>query len=550
MGKTISTVIFGSSDVRDSRVDNVKKQKQKDISFRKPDSKLTFVEINEDDFIPPAEDGQPIGLYVDGLSFHWDGPKFEKFLKNKCNILFTRCSKKKGGGRKGGFHGIIYFENNDDRLKAYRTLQSVRLGDKRLFVVPLHKSIHLSENLARRVRARFMNPTLATSDIRDRVTPWHHMPIEEQHARKSEKYTDLIKDIIPGDSEPLSILMADNCYNYRNKVEMTVGHDLNGEIVVGFNKGSKDEDVIAPIHECFNVPVAAPEIADLFTEFVKKANSPIYDRIANRGVWKFICVRTTVNNDVMLVVVTYGHPADEDIKRLNELFSSKVQSLWLIETKNFEGYGKDPVLVHLSGSPVIKESLRGLHFDISPLSFFQTNTPAAEVLFAEIEELASVNKKTVLIDVCCGTGVIGLSLAKKAKKVIGIDIEESAIKDAIRNAEDNNIKNAEFIAGPAEKVLTKVLEEYEQGGDRVVVIVDPPREGLRKEARNSIRRSSLLKRLVYVSCNPQSLVRDASECLTKESGFNTKPFVPTKWFGVDLFPHTDRLELVMLMERE
>ncbi|EAY06368.1 hypothetical protein TVAG_151750 [Trichomonas vaginalis G3] len=525
-------------------------QKKERAPSKPQESKFYFADLDPlPDLEDPAE-GDPCGLYLEGLNYHWDGPRFEKFLKTKCEANYTYASKKKSK-----YAGIIKFDNNEDRLQCYRKLVAARFGEKCLFVVPLHKDLHLSVNLCRRVRARATNPGLATADIRDRVTAWHRMPLEEQYAAKSEKYTKLIQGIVPEGSSPVTVVPVPNTVNYRNKVEMTVGADLEGNTVVGFNLGSKDEDVIAPIDNCLNVPKVAPYLARKFTDFVTHAKSPIYDRSRNSGVWKFITVRTTEEGKTMLVVVVYKSEEcqvdPDDVAQLTETFQEDVDSLYLCETTKYEGYGNDPVFTLLNGTATIEEKLRGLKFDISPMSFFQTNTPGAEILFSRVESLAEVDKSTVLIDVCCGTGVIGLSMAKKAKKVIGIDIEKDAIEDAKKNATKNKIKNAEFIAAPAQDVLPGILDQCEAEGSRVVVIVDPPRDGLHKTAAKAIRECKLLKRVVYISCNPESLVRDSKKFLFAENNnFATQPFQPVEWFGVDLFPHTDRLELVMLMQRE
>jgi 23S rRNA (uracil-5-)-methyltransferase RumA len=548
-----------SSDEKDSEAkeESAESEEEVDKNFEKPKkvrnqnqdrpSKLFFVDLDPLPVIDDPAEGDPCGLFVDGLNYHWDGPRFEKFLKTKVLVPYTSATKKKNS-----YDATIRFDNNEDRLKCYQRLMAARFGEKMIYVVPLYKSYRLSQNLCRRIRARALNPGLATADIRDKVTAWWKIPIEKQYEAKKEKYTKMIQKILPEDHKPVEVIPVPNIKNYRNKVEMTVGKTLEGEIVVGFNLGSKDEDVIAPIDNCYNVPECAPRITKKFTEFVKRAKSPVYDRIENRGVWKFIVLRTTESGEIMLVVVTFGRADEEDIENLKKEFGGEVTSLWYTETTKFESFGNDPKFTLLAGNEVIVETLRGLKFDISPLSFFQTNTPGAEILFQKVEDLAEIDDNTTVLDVCCGTGVIGLSLASKAKKVIGIDVEEAAIENAKKNAEKNGITNAEFIAERAEKVLPEILDNCQKEGSRVVVIVDPPRDGLHKNAAAAIRNCGLIKRLIYISCNPESLVRDASKILFADhrSLYPTNPFQPVTYFGVDLFPHTPRLELVMLMERE
>lgn len=506
------------------------------------ESNINFVTMDPMPTIDDPKPEDPMGIYLEGLNFHWDSPRFAKFL-NKIEVKHTNCIKKKSD-----YVGIIFFDNLEDRKSAYEKLVCVRFGEKKLFVVPLFKDRSQSKNMCRRVRARAMND-LSKADINDRVTKWHRIPLNEQYQLKSEKYTTLIKDIIPPGSPNMEIIPVPNTSYYRNKVELTIGRNLEAQVCVGFNLGSKEEDVIAPIDTCVNVPKIAPKIATIFKEFVETSSVPMYDRVMNKGVWKFIVIRTTENGQSMLVVATFGKLPDEEIARLKNTFESVVSSLWYVETKNFESFGKDPVFSLLSGTPSITETLRGLEFDISPMSFFQTNTPGAELLFQKIEEVASVNSKTILVDVCCGTGVIGLALSRHVHKLIGLDIEESAILDAKKNAERNGIQNAEFIAGSAESVLPGILERYNSTEYNVICIVDPPREGLHKKALMALRDCESLKRVVYVSCNPESLVSDAKKHLFNNDMRKSPIFHPKVWFGVDMFPHTDRVELVMLMER-
>jgi tRNA (uracil-5-)-methyltransferase len=181
------------------------------------------------------------------------------------------------------------------------------------------------------------------------------------------------------------------------------------------------------------------------------------------------------------------------------------------------------------------------------MSFFQTNTSGAELLFEKIIDLTDVDKDTILVDCCCGTGVIGLALAGSVREVIGIDVEEAAIRDAIRNAGINGIKNAKFIVGKAEDVLATILRDVNDDC-RIVCIVDPPRGGLHKRALSAIRGCSAIRNLVYVACNPDSLVANVQNSLMSHGG-SGRPFSPVNWLGVDMFPHTDRVEIVMLLQR-
>jgi tRNA (uracil-5-)-methyltransferase len=330
-------------------------------------------------------------------------------------------------------------------------------------------------------------------------------------------------------------------------MELTFGHDLAGNPACGFNLGSKAEDVVLPLEDAVNVGEVGVRLSQLLLDFVVKSGLPIFDRVANEGCWKFVLIRTTELDESMVAICTYGPLPEAVLQDLAGTFGPLVTSLYAVDSLALEGWGASPNVRHLAGRESITERLRGLLFEISPMSFFQTNTAGAELLLQKIEELAGVDENTVLVDCCCGTGVIGLSIAGRVKEVIGIDIEEAAIIDARNNAERNGVENATFIAGKAEAVMFDVLSKY-QSGEKIVCIVDPPRGGLHKKALKAVRECSLIRRLVFVACEPDSFVQNATNHLMNASG-RSQPFHPVSWFGVDMFPHTDRIELVVLLER-
>ncbi|OHT01989.1 tRNA (uracil(54)-C(5))-methyltransferase like protein [Tritrichomonas foetus] len=521
----------------------IEQRPQRSLNDRKSAPKPQIV-INKKfvpETVPDPTPDEHCGLFVDGLNFHWEKEKFAKFLTSK-GITFTQAFKKKSK-----CFGTIHFDNNADRSEAYKILTSQPIQNRVIFVVPLRKKLEVSQRLCDRLRARATSD-LDVRDIDDKITPWHNFTYEEQLQKKSEKFTNIISPILPN-NDLITVFPAPKTTGYRNKVELTIGKDLKGEICVGFNLGSRVEDVIAPVKSLINCPPRTPELAEKLRKFIVDSGVPVFDRCENVGQWKFVLIRSNEKGEIMMQVVVYQTVGEKVINDLKEAFQNEVTSLYYCETDVFEAYGKNPKIIHLSGPEHIVETLRGLQFDISPMSFFQTNTPGAELLFTKIEELAEVDSNTVLIDVCCGTGVIGLSLARKVKTLIGVDIEEQAIFDARRNAEKNGILNAEFIAAKAEDALPEIIQRFSGTGSKIIAICDPPRCGLHKKALMPLRNCPGLNRLVYISCNAESLVQDAQRVLVSNGNFSSRPFVPKVWFGVDMFPHTDRCEIVMLMER-
>lgn len=196
----------------------------------------------------------------------------------------------------------------------------------------------------------------------------------------------------------------------------------------------------------------------------------------------------------------------------------------------------------------LTETLCGLRFRVSPDAFFQTNTPAAEALFELAGEWAAAPGAALaptLLDVCCGTGTIGLTLARRFARVVGVDICAPAVADATANAALNGIHNASFVAGRAEAVLPATLRELRGGA---VAVVDPPRAGLHRAVLAALRATPGVRRLVYIACNPDSLAKDAT-ALCAPGGLRGDPFAPVRCAALDLFPHTEHVEMVLVMER-
>ncbi|KIZ00607.1 hypothetical protein MNEG_7356 [Monoraphidium neglectum] len=203
---------------------------------------------------------------------------------------------------------------------------------------------------------------------------------------------------------------------------------------------------------------------------------------------------------------------------------------------------------------VITDSLCQLKFRISPQAFFQVNAGATCLLYHLAGSWAAATPSTLLLDVCCGTGTIGISLAASAKAVVGIDNVESAVEDAKANAALNGVGNASWVCGAAEKVFGRLLRDHAAANDDIAAIVDPPRAGLHKFVLKALLGCPQITRLVYIACNPDSLARDCA-ILCKPSrregiGEPLTPFRPVKALAFDLFPHTPHVESVMLLERE
>ncbi|KAG2570258.1 zinc finger CCCH domain-containing protein 24-like [Panicum virgatum] len=541
---------------------------------------------------------------------------------------------------------------------------------------------------------------------------------------------------------------------YRNKCEFSVGYSLEGKKTVGFMLGNFREGVTAveePVN-CPNVSEISCKYAQMFQDFLQSSSLPLWSRVDNCGFWRQFTVREgrcpaeavvlqhveSQISEVMLIVQVCSTDVDEALMKeeFDKLSTALIQGastcspplpLTTIVVQDHKGISNAapadcpliPLLVpkgdQLEGRAEdktrIHDHISNLKFSISPTAFFQVNTLAAERLYTLAGDWANLNSDTLLFDVCCGTGTIGLTLAHRVGMVVGIEMNESAVSDAHRNALINGIKNCRFVCGKAEDVIGSLLTEYlgspqqhiaasesnsvindtsknedtinctesdvenmdssaekndngenEQPRDgsvdlhtcgdedikgdsvdrvnkeadsspdehieavveqscgeaslindeptdaistdslehgktcqdsssiqnnnvlaasacqfkNVVAIVDPPRVGLHPTVIKALRMHPLIRRLVYISCNPDSLVANAIELCTPTSekqeknkgnrGWrsmsaaglarqrtksmpNSEPFIPKRAMAVDLFPHTSHCEMVMLFER-
>ncbi|XP_003797901.2 tRNA (uracil(54)-C(5))-methyltransferase homolog isoform X2 [Otolemur garnettii] len=205
----------------------------------------------------------------------------------------------------------------------------------------------------------------------------------------------------------------------------------------------------------------------------------------------------------------------------------------------------------LFGEPHIFEDILGLKIRISPEAFFQINTAGAEMLYRTVRELSGVNSDTILLDICCGTGVIGLSLAQHTSHVLGIELVEQAVEDARWTADFNGITNCEFHTGRAERILPQLLMSKED--EQLIAVVNPARAGLHYKVVQAIRNCRAIHTLVFISCKPHGeTTRNIIElCCPPNSAkkLQGKPFVLRQAVPVDLFPHTQHCELVLLFTR-
>ncbi|XP_029019600.1 tRNA (uracil-5-)-methyltransferase homolog A [Betta splendens] len=417
------------------------------------------------------------------------------------------------------------------------------------------------------------------------VTPLWNVPYEEQLKRKEEEVVGVLqklaKEIGNTNKAMLPWLFAQKGkYNkmccplepirpsptqteYRNKCEFLISTGADGEDkTVGFRLGKYKGGscaVVGPAESC-HVSAEAKKVVSEFQTFIRTTPYSVYRPETYEGHWKQLTVRTTRTKQAMAMV--FFNPQKLEEEKLDALKSSMREYFTEGEGKNSgltslyfvrEGQRTSPNPEDLpcelvAGESCIHEELLGLKFRVSPHSFFQVNTGAAEVLYSAVGEWAQLNQDSTVLDVCCGTGTIGISLAKNVKKVIGIELCQEAVEDAKVNAQLNGLTNIEFHCGKAEDVFPNILSALVS--PNVTAIVDPPRAGLHSKVILAIRRAEHLKRLVYVACNAKAAMNNFIDlCRAPSNRVRGAPFRPVRAMAVDLFPQTMHVEMLLLLER-
>lgn len=329
---------------------------------------------------------------------------------------------------------------------------------------------------------------------------------------------------------------ADNTERYRNKMIFPVGQK-NNKIVCGFY-AQKSHDII-PLCDCSLGDGINSAIINTVLDYMNDNNIAPYNEHTHKGTIRRIFTRKSFSANEFMVVISATVktlPRYENLIQRLQSISDRIVSIVLnINTGNMPLGNKN---ITLWGKDTISDTLCGVTFSISPNSFFQVNPEQTEKLYKKALEFAQIDKNTSVMDIYCGIGTISLCAAQTAKNVIGIEIVKQAITDARENAAINGITNTEFYADRAENIVPKLIAN---GKTADVVILDPPRKGSDEKTLSAIIKSNA-KRIVYVSCNPATLARDAR--FLADRGYTV-----TRSAIFDLFPHTVHIETVVLFEK-
>lgn len=331
--------------------------------------------------------------------------------------------------------------------------------------------------------------------------------------------------------EIFDTLGMENPLRYRNKMQFPVVKNLQ---IGCYARGSHK---IIDTQACMIQNELNDKILNAVRNVAKKFQIQPYNEDTHKGFLRHVMGRIGFNGEFMIVLVTAtkNFPNEKNFVRSLVKELPNVTSIQQnVQTfKNNVILGRDTKI--LFGKATIHDKIGNFTFNISARSFFQVNTVQAEILYKTTLDFAELHGHETIIDAYCGTGTISLFMARKARKVIGIEVVSSAIADAKRNARENNIRNAEFMVGDAVKVLPRIFEPAD------VVIVDPPRAGCDKKVLETFAGMNPEK-IIYVSCNPATLARDLK--ILYDLGYRTKKIQP-----VDMFPFTSHVESVAQIEK-
>lgn len=395
---------------------------------------------------------------------------------------------------------------------------------------------------------------------------WQHLPYDKQIAYKEEIIRETLSHVTPVDGairaqlpgRVLKTVPSPQIFHYRNKLEFSFGCQsvqsegregkrlyFDGGQSVGFHKPGQWATIL-PITECHLYDEQVGVLLADIRRFMEQTRLPVFNSKTQRGMLRNLLLRRGVHTGEHMICFLL-HARKKELEPLFQQFlrafggRSHLASLLIVEHMGLHEKPEFPKVHCLIGKPTITERLFDLSFEISPFSFFQTNTLASEKLYHAVAQAAQLTSRDTVMDAYCGMGTIGQYLARFCQRVVGVESHPSAVDDALKSAGRNRIANISFYKGRTEQVL---IDQIRPGGKYRfnVIVLDPPRAGLHPKACKAVLEHKPEK-IIYVSCNTATFARDLGELLN--GGYDLRTLQP-----VDLFPHTAHIETVALLQRK
>ena len=367
----------------------------------------------------------------------------------------------------------------------------------------------------------------------------------EESKIKWESVVSAFKKCGLGDVNIGELICSPTLHRYRNKAQYPISKRKDGEYEIGFFAPKSHR--VTEAADCPLSPLIFTEILNTLREFFKKHSISVYDETTREGLLRHVYLRRgEISHEILLTIVINGTslPHSNDLIKIINLRFPDVVGILLNENRDDTNVVLGENFVTLYGKDYITDTLAGVKLKITAPSFYQVNHNCAELLYGMARELAKLKSTDVVLDLYCGAGSIGLSMAKNCLEVIGIEIVESAVECARHNARENGIENAAFYTGDASDAERFLDNAERTRGEKIkpnVVILDPPRAGTSDKLIGFIAKLQP-ERVVYVSCNPQTLARDIAEFI--KHGYHPGTVTP-----VDMFPMTGHVESVVCLTR-
>jgi len=363
-----------------------------------------------------------------------------------------------------------------------------------------------------------------------------HMSYDKQLAWKKEQAAKLLKPY--GRLEEM--LGMDRPEHYRCKVHAAFGRDRKGNVISGVYQAGTHR--IIPAEGCLLENEKANAIIGTIRGMLKSFKIKTYDEDTDYGLLRHVMVRTGYQTgQIMVVLVLRSSILPSKNNFVKALLKEHPEITTIVINVNDKRTsmvlgGRQQVIY---GPGYIEDELCGLRFKISPRSFYQVNPPQAEILYRKAAEYADLSGKEKVLDAYCGTGTIGMTVAAKAGSVLGVELNQDAVKDAIAGARKNQISNIRFFQADAGEFMEAMARKGEKAD---VVLMDPPRSGSSEKFLAALVKLKP-KKVVYVSCNPETLARDLQYLCAK--GYSLK-----RAAAVDMFPFTDDIEVVVSLQNK
>ncbi|MCO7136082.1 23S rRNA (uracil(1939)-C(5))-methyltransferase RlmD [[Clostridium] leptum] len=370
---------------------------------------------------------------------------------------------------------------------------------------------------------------------------YRHISYEAECRLKAQRVQETIRRIGGLDIPQRPILSGPQQSGYRNKALYPVGLDQNGKLAIGFYAPRSHR--IVDCRQCSLQPPEFSSLVNAVAHWMTLTGVSPYRQESNEGLVRHIYLRKAFGTgQIMACLVVNGKRVPDEpmlVKLLREAGEPNgLKSIILNQNTRPDNVILGSRCRTLWGQDTIEDTLCDLQFSLSPLSFYQVNREAAQILYRRAAQYAQPEGALVL-DLYCGAGTIGLTMAQKAEKVIGVEIVPDAIRDADKNAALNGIQNAEFLCGDAAQAAEMLVQ---RGLHPDVVVLDPPRKGCSPELLTILADRFCPDRIVYVSCDPATLARDLKI-------LNSSGYLPQEVTPVDMFPRTSHVETVVLLSK-